>query len=582
MIEHPAERATERIWGSIPACYHLGGMTRRREAVLVMALAVVTTVALTYPLAFQLGAGGRVDADDGLFSIWNVAWVARTIVADPAQLFDANIFYPHRNALAFSEANLVAGLLAVPPYWLTRNPYTAHNTVVLLSFMLSVVGAYLLVRHLTGSRPAAAVSGVLFAFCPFVFARSAHIQLLMTAGLPFSMLAFHRFAHRPSAQRGGVLGLTLATTGLACGYYGLFAGLMVGVGIIFHAVTDRLWTKRTYWTGLAVAVVTGGIVTGVCFLPYLEVNETHGTFVRTLEDARMYSADWRAYLASPARVHRWLLDWIEVWDEVLFPGFLTLALAGVGLVAVTRGGRAGTRRSAGSPDPAARHGHAVALYALIGGLAGWASLGPSGGLYTLLFEVIPGFDMLRAPARLGIVVALSLAVLSGVGVARLARGRRAGWVATGLVVVALVELSSVPYPHYDAPRFPTAYQLLADLPSGPIAEFPHFNNRMDYSRHTYYMVGSTAHWHPLVNGYSDLIPQDFRAEVDELAQFPTRRSLEILERHQTRYVLFHRRFYSDADWAALEARFGAWVARLTPIHWDEDAWLFQIADSNPR
>ena len=137
------------------------GISRRREVVLVATLAVVTTVALTYPLAFQLGDGGRVDSEDGLFSIWNIAWVARTIVADPAELFHANIFYPHRNALAFSEANLVAGLLAIPPYWLTRNPYTAHNTVVLWSFMLSLVGAYLLVRRLTGSRPAAAISGVL-------------------------------------------------------------------------------------------------------------------------------------------------------------------------------------------------------------------------------------------------------------------------------------------------------------------------------------------------------------------------------------------------------------------------------------
>ena len=110
--------------------------------------------------------------------------------------------------------------------------------------MLALVGAYLLVRHLTGSRPAAAVSGVLFAFCPFIFARTGHIQLLMTAGPPFSMLAFHRLANRPGIGRGVVLGLVLAVTALACGYYGLFAGLMVGVAILFHTVTDRLWTAR--------------------------------------------------------------------------------------------------------------------------------------------------------------------------------------------------------------------------------------------------------------------------------------------------------------------------------------------------
>ena len=552
-------------------------MTRRREAALVVTLAVVTTVALTSPLAFRLGTGGRVDSPDGQFSIWNVAWVARTVVVDPLGLFDATFFFPHRNALAFSEANLVAGLVAVVPYWLTRNPYAAHNTVVLLSFMLSLVGTYLLVRHLTGSGPAAAVAGVLFAFCPFVFARSAHIQLLMTAGLPFSMLAFHRLVDRPGVKRGVTLGLVLAATGLACGYYGLFTGLMVGVAILFYAAADRLWASRAYWTGIAVAVVTGGLVSGVFFLPYLEVGDTHGAFVRTLDDARMYSADWRAYLASPARAHRWLLDWIEVWEEVLFPGFVTLALAGIG-VAVGLQNRAGSGHKSAAAPPAGRRSRAVALYALIGELALWGSLGPSGGLFTILFEVVPGFGMLRAPARLGIVVAMSLAVLAGVGVTRLAHGRRAGWVTTGLILVAMVELAAVPYPHFDAPRFPAAYRMLARLPAGPVAEFPYFNDRMDFVRHQYYILGSTLHWRRLVNGFAELIPPDFRAEVDDLAAFPTRRALAILKRHQTRYVLLHRQFYGDKEWAALVDRVHRFDAALQLVFSDDDAWLFEIVN----
>ena len=84
-----------------------GEMSRRREAALVVTLAVVTTIALTYPLAFQLGTGGRVDTFDGQKSIWNVTWVARTVVADPTQLFHANIFYPHRNTLACNSSGPV-------------------------------------------------------------------------------------------------------------------------------------------------------------------------------------------------------------------------------------------------------------------------------------------------------------------------------------------------------------------------------------------------------------------------------------------------------------------------------------------
>jgi hypothetical protein len=93
---------------------------------------------MTYPLVARLGSVGRVDSDDGRLSIWNVAWVARTLVVDPVHLFDANIFYPDRTTLAYSESNIGAGLLAVPVYWLSGgNPYAAHNFVVLVAFALS-------------------------------------------------------------------------------------------------------------------------------------------------------------------------------------------------------------------------------------------------------------------------------------------------------------------------------------------------------------------------------------------------------------------------------------------------------------
>ena len=96
---------------------------------------------MTWPLAIRAGSAGRVDSGDGEFSIWNVAWVARTLVVDPLGLYDANIFYPHRGTLAYSEANLGAGFMAVPFYWASgQNPYVAHNAVVLVAFILALTG----------------------------------------------------------------------------------------------------------------------------------------------------------------------------------------------------------------------------------------------------------------------------------------------------------------------------------------------------------------------------------------------------------------------------------------------------------
>src|SRR5712671_3414897 len=91
----------------------------RRELAAVLVAAALLTALFTYPIAFKLGRVGRVDNGDGQLSIWNVAWVAHTLAVDPLHVFDANIFYPHRGTLAYSEGNLGAGALAMPVYWAT-------------------------------------------------------------------------------------------------------------------------------------------------------------------------------------------------------------------------------------------------------------------------------------------------------------------------------------------------------------------------------------------------------------------------------------------------------------------------------
>ncbi|HUU36036.1 MAG TPA: hypothetical protein VMW48_18350, partial [Vicinamibacterales bacterium] len=272
------------------------------EAAAVLTGALLLTAALTYPLVPRIDRVGRVNTDDGRFSIWNVAWVADALIVHPSKLFDANIFFPAKRALAFSEANIGAGVIAIPAWGLTGNPHLAHNSVVVFAFLMACAGTYYLVRYLAASRQAAAVAAVLFAFCPFIFARTAHIQLLMTFGLPFSMLAFHRLVDQPRPTRAVVLGLALWVQALSCAYYGIFAGLMVGFGTAFFAVTRGLWRSPRYWALIALAAAVAIGLTAPFFLPYLEVQQEG--FTRTLDDSRQYSANAAAWLASSAWAHR--------------------------------------------------------------------------------------------------------------------------------------------------------------------------------------------------------------------------------------------------------------------------------------
>ena len=94
---------------------------------------------------------------------------------------------------------------------------------------------WLLAPRLSGCAVTSIVAAIVFAFCPYFYSHSAHVQLLMAGGMPLSMLALHGLADDPSPRRGLLLGVALALQALACAYYGIFAGLMVGYAVLFLA-----------------------------------------------------------------------------------------------------------------------------------------------------------------------------------------------------------------------------------------------------------------------------------------------------------------------------------------------------------
>ena len=532
----------------------------------VVALAALTlTTALSYPLAFHLGTIGRTDGADGQFSIWNVAWVARTLVVDPVHIFDANIFYPNTGTLFYSEANLGAGVLALPAYWLTRNPYVANNVVTLLSFVLSALGAYYLVRYLTRDRWASALSAVCFSCCPYVFAHVPHIQLLLTAGLPFSMLAFHRLADRPSIGRGLVVGLVMAAQAVCCGYYGIFVMLMVGFATLLVAGTRGLWTKASYWGAITAAAAVAILAVLPLLLPYLALQRTTG-FARALGAGQQYSADWRSYLASSAYAHTWMLRLLGEWREVAFPGFVVSVLGLTGAVWAWRA-----------------HGRSrelAVLYGSLAVLACWASLGPGAGLYTVLYRMVPGFTLLRAASRFCIVVVFSLSILAGFALAALRR-RTARPLLVGAAFLTLsVADVFVSLPFRPVPDVEPGYRVLATLPRGGLLEMPVYSRPFAFERAAY-MLASTTHWMPLVNAYSDYIPAELNNNLETLGDFPSQNAFRLLARDQVRYVVFHLDRYSPEMTIRLRASLQEFAPYLRRLWADHRLELYEIESFPP-
>ena len=187
------------------------------------------------------------------------------------------------------------------------------------------------------------------------------------------------------------------------------------------------------------------------------------------------------------------------------------------------------------------------FYGLSAVIALWLSFGPDAGLYSLFYNTIPVFSFLRAPGRIGIIVVMCLAVFAGIALRAFLQHRAKGsaW-AAAIALLAAAELTQAPLSALrEAEPFPEAYRILAVQPAGVVAEFPYFYTRQDFPRHAIYMLNSASHWFPLVNGYSDHIPQEFRNQVVRLSSFPTRESFQILGSVGTRYVVFHLNMYDS-------------------------------------
>ena len=440
-----------------------------------------------------------------------------------------------------------------------------------------------------GSVAAAFLGAIAFAFAPVVIVRLAHVQLLMTLGLPLALLAFHRFVERQTALRTAALSGALVVSALCSGYYGIAAGVAVGLGFVYYGVTRGLWRQPRYLAACAAAMLLAALLVLPFFLPYLQL-EAGGAAFRSIDETRRYSADWRAYLTSTAHVQQRLLGWLVPFDRtafperVLFPGFVVCTLA---LVAVVRA----VRRGAGLQACPSTCRETVGFYTLLALVGAWLSFGPAAGLYWLAYKLVPGFSLTRAPARLGILVVLALSMLASIGLATLVASlerrdqsshpprRRIDLpplVAAVATTLLIVELSAVPLDLRNALPMPAAHRALAPLPAGAVAEFPYLYLERDLYRNSLYMLYSTAHWHPLVNGYSDVIPEDYRQTVVAISTFPSREAFRLLRERGARYAIFHLNLYDRRSREKLIDAIGRYQDYLRPLAQDGDVRLYEI------
>jgi hypothetical protein len=497
------------------------------------AAAAVLFVGLTLANAWPLATapGSRIGQHgDAFFSVWRLAWVAHQLRTDPVHLFDANIFYPERRTLAYSDAMLLPATLLAPVHWMGARPLVIYNVLLLSSFVLNGLAAYVLVYRLVGSYGAGLLGGVVFAFAPYRFDHFDHLEMQLSFWMPLAVLAWHTAVERLRIRDCLLVALLTSGQVLSCIYYAVFLMTWFGVVTLFWFWRTPMRAVKTLTYMLMPAVVVFALYS----VPYLGNRDRLGE--RRAGEVASWSAQLNDFASSPPTnlLYGWTSE-LGGPERYLFPGLLALGL----LVAAVW-----------PPLDRRRAVHAIGI-----ATAFLLALGSNGPVYEWLYEWVLPYRGLRVPARADILILVSLGVLAGYGLDRLLkrlRPRAAALAAALALGTASAEYLSAPELQRVDERVSEFYPLLRDMPNAVLFEWPvtvpwRIWNMVDVT----YMYRSTLHWRPMLNGYSGFYPDSYMKLLVRMRPFPDSSSIRYLQRLGATVLVIHElphrpRLYEEA------------------------------------
>ncbi len=527
----------------------------RHPQAATLALFAVLAVVHTWPLASDPAHLSRNDNGDTVLNEWTLAWVAHQAPRAPLRLYDANIFYPERDTLAYSESMIVQSTMAAPLLWLGASPVLAYNLVLLAGFALTGWAVTLVMARWTGDWIAATLSGMLAGFNAHTIARLPHLQAQHVEFLPFALLALDALFREPRPSHALRLAGWFALQALTSVYLLVFSAFALAAAAL---------VRPDGWTGarirhvaplVAASALFAGVLLSPFLFPYWRVSHEQG-LTRSLVDARWFAASLADYMTTPGRLH-WVV-WSHNWAGLtpLFPGVAGLVLAGV---AVATGAAARDRR---------------ARMCLAMGICGFAlSFGTRLPGYDLIFRVTPLLQAIRAPVRFGYLAVLAVAMLAGFGVLELRKRLPAiAWApaVAAMFVLAVVEPLAAPLSLSTFGGISPVYDRIASEPGAVVAELPMPDVRAAF-HNARYMLNSTRHWKPLVNGYSGFVPASYHQHVAELDRFPAVEAVSALQRLRIPLIVVHVGAYGAGIQSDLD-RIGA----LTKIAGDDEVVLYRV------
>jgi hypothetical protein len=344
--------------------------------------------------------------------------------------------------LASSQAGVLSPLNW---FYLLASPAVATNLMVISTYMLAALGAYLYSRRSGAAIAGAVVTSIVWQCCGFLVGQLSHINIVQTAAmLPWVLWGVEAYAASGSRSRGALLALLVALQAFV-GHQQTFAyslmlvaaySLVLAVANIAGSPREQpacgaMQSRKRYLSSLAY-ISAGLLLAAVQIVPTFELlrnstraEATYEFFTSFSMPRRFLSAFFAPYImgGGDGRLFRAPYFGEPFYAEFIgYAGLLAMMLA---LVAVLV-----------KPDTRTKFWTGTALVCGLLALGAHAPL----HLYWLIYYV-PVLNLFRVPARHLMEVDFAMAVLAGRGITVLAAARgdkrvlRRVATAAGLVVL---------------------------------------------------------------------------------------------------------------------------------------------------
>jgi hypothetical protein len=536
-----------------------------RELTAVSLYYLAATLVLTYPMSLNPASSGPFGRSEALENAWVLSWVGHQLLREPLGLFNAGTFHPLPHTLAFSEHLLVPGIIALPFLALTNDLVLTGNILLIIAVVSSALAMYLLTVNLTGSRLAAILTGLFYAFIPYRFARLHLLQLQFYVFLPLALLHLDRFLETGNRRWSWGFGIFLALQALSGWYLAAMASVVALIAIV-TLVPGRSRSGREILALVASLAIAAAVVYPF-MVPYLETVRASQT-EWGLDSVEAVSADPATYLASSSRLYQALspLYLTDSPRDQLFPGFTLLLLGVLGAVILLL-------RRGGFSRPWSK----VSCYSLILLSGVILSLGPLTPVYVFLHEHIAIVRWLGHVTRFGFLLFLSLCVMSGFSLAWLfqslsVKGRKEQ-VAAAIAAVFLIESATAPESIESLRDEPAeVYHWLArQTEEGALVELPYQarqTRRLFWARHYAFR--------PSLGGVSRFVPAPHQWMEVLLARFPSSDSLSLLKQLDVRYAVVHLESYTSTELLRLLNDLTSYRHDLLPIRDFGTELVFEI------